>query len=119
MQTDNRFLDDLAKLANSALGTLQGVREEIEVLIRQRVERLISDLDLIGREEFEAVQAMAAKARAENEALGKRIAKLEGGAKRKSGARTTAKTTAKTTARKKPAAPGKKKPGGGRTAKKG
>ena len=111
MQTDNRFLDDLAKLANSALGTLQGVREEIEVLIRQRVERLIADLDLISREEFDAVRAMAAKARAENEALGKRIAKLEGGAKRKGGA--------KTAARKKAAASGKKKPGGARAAKKG
>lgn len=111
MQTDNRFLDDLAKLANSALGTLQGVREEIEVLIRQRVERLIADLDLISREEFEAVRAMAAKARAENEALGKRIATLEGAARRKSGARTTA--------RKKSAASGKKKPGGAGAAKKG
>lgn len=77
MQTDNRFLDDLAKLANSALGTLQGVREEIEVMVRQRVERLVSDLDLVPREEFDAVREMAVRAREENETLAKRVADLE------------------------------------------
>ena len=110
MQTDNRFLDDLAKLANSALGTLQGVREEIETLVRQRVERLVADLDLVPREEFDAVRAMAVKARKENEALAKRIAKLEAAAKA-GGTKTTAGAgkKVKSPAKKRAKSPPKKK----------
>lgn len=78
MQTDNRFIDDMAKLATSALGTLQGVKDEVETQVRQRFERMLVDMDLVTREEFEAVEAMAAKARAENEALAARLAALEG-----------------------------------------
>lgn len=77
MQTQNRLFDDLARAASGALGTLSGLKQEIEALVRQRVERLLSDMDLVRREEFDAVQAMAAKARAENEALSARIEALE------------------------------------------
>lgn len=77
MQTQNRLFDDLARAASGALGTLSGLKHEIEALVRQRVERLLSDMDLVRRDEFDAVQAMAAKARAENEALGRRIEALE------------------------------------------
>ena len=77
MQTDNKILDDLAKLATSAAGMAQSAREEMEALFRQRLERAIADLDVVTREEFEVVKEMAAKARAENEALEARIAALE------------------------------------------
>ncbi|MGE4220140.1 MAG: accessory factor UbiK family protein [Alphaproteobacteria bacterium] len=81
MQTSNRILDDLARVAGGALGTLNGVRAEIESLVRQRLERALANMDLVPREEFEAVKAMAAKAREENEALARRIAALEAAAK--------------------------------------
>jgi len=77
MQTDNRLLDDLARVAGGAMGALSGVRTEVEELVRQRLERLLSDMDLVPREEFEAVQAMAEKARLEQEGLEKRVAALE------------------------------------------
>ena len=77
MQVDNRFLDDLARVANGAVGALSGVREEVEVMVRQRAERLLADMDLVTREEFEAVKAVAAKARLEQEALEDRVATLE------------------------------------------
>jgi len=102
MQTENPILDDLAKLANDALGTLQGMKTELEALIRQRFERMISDLDLVGRDEFEAVREMAARARAENEALKKRVAALEKalGKTKTAPKRTTRKAgTAKSTAK--------------------
>ncbi|MGH6912174.1 MAG: accessory factor UbiK family protein [Geminicoccales bacterium] len=75
MQTENRLLDDLARMANGALNTLSGLREEIENRVRERVERLLADMDMVPREEFEAVKAMAQKARAE---LTARLAELEG-----------------------------------------
>ena len=77
MQADNRFLDDLARVANGAVGALSGVREEVEAMVRQRAERLLADMDLVTREEFEAVKAVAAKARLEQEALEDRVATLE------------------------------------------
>ena len=77
MQVDNRFLDDLARVANGAVGALSGVREEVEAMVRQRAERLLADMDLVSREEFEAVKAVAAKARLEQEALEDRVATLE------------------------------------------
>jgi BMFP domain-containing protein YqiC len=76
-QYDNRLLDDVAKLFTSAAGAAQGVRQEIEAIVKGQAERLISDLDLVSREEFEAVQAMAAKAREENEDLKARLEVLE------------------------------------------
>jgi BMFP domain-containing protein YqiC len=77
MQTSNRFFDDLAKVASGAASTVVGVRQEIEALVRQRVERLVADFDLVRRDEFEAVKAMAANARAEQERLERRLADLE------------------------------------------
>jgi BMFP domain-containing protein YqiC len=77
MQTENRLLDDLARLATGAMGALQGVRHEADGVVRQLVERFVADMQLVPREEFEAVKAMAAKARAENEALAERLAALE------------------------------------------
>ncbi|MCZ6509508.1 MAG: accessory factor UbiK family protein [Alphaproteobacteria bacterium] len=77
MQTRNRLLDDLARVANGAVGVATGMREEIEALVQQRVERVLGRLNLVTREEFEAVKAMAARARSEQEVLKKRIHDLE------------------------------------------
>lgn len=77
MQTENRLLDDLAKLMTNAAGAAQGVKSELDTLFRQRAERLMTDLDLVSRDEFDAVQAMAAEARAENARLEARLADLE------------------------------------------
>lgn len=82
MQTQSRLFDDLARVAGGALGALSGVREEIELLVRGRLESLLADMDLVSREEFEAVKAMAAEARAENERLAARLAALENGAEK-------------------------------------
>ncbi|MDH3659896.1 MAG: accessory factor UbiK family protein [Alphaproteobacteria bacterium] len=107
MQTDNRLFDDLAKVANGALHTMSGVRDEFENRIRERVERWLGEMDMVPREEFDAIKAVAQAARAEQEALTarvealeKRISTLEGArtaTKRTSAARS--KTTAKTGAR--------------------
>ncbi len=77
MQSQNRILDDLAKLLTSAAGAAQGVRKEIETLVRQQAERWLLELDLVPREEFEAVREMAVLAREENAALEKRVSELE------------------------------------------
>lgn len=77
MQVDNRLLDDLARLASGALGSLAGLKGEIDALVRQRLERLLADMELVNREEFEAVKAVAANARMAQEALETRVAKLE------------------------------------------
>ena len=77
MQTSNRLLDDLAKVASGAASTFAGIKDEINGLIRQQLERLLADLDLVSREEFEAVKATATNARAEQEKLEKRLARLE------------------------------------------
>ena len=77
MQSNNRFLDDLARVASGAASALVGVRQELDAMIRQRFERLISDMDLVTRDEFEAVKAMAANARAEQEILARRLMVLE------------------------------------------
>ncbi|HTZ76697.1 MAG TPA: accessory factor UbiK family protein [Stellaceae bacterium] len=77
MQSDNRFLDDLARVASGALGALTGVREEVEARLRDQFQRILDRMDLVRRDEFEAVQAMAAKARAEQEHLAERVAALE------------------------------------------
>lgn len=77
MQSSNRFLDDLAKVASGAASAVAGMREEIEGLVRQRVERLISDLDLVSRDEFDVAKAMAARAREEQERLEQRVRALE------------------------------------------
>ncbi len=77
MQTQNRFFDDMARVAAGAMGALSGVRGEIEARFRDQLERILAGMDLVSREEFEAVKAMAAKAREEQEVLLQRIAELE------------------------------------------
>jgi BMFP domain-containing protein YqiC len=72
-----RILDDLARLVTDAAGVAQGVRREAETLARAQLDRLIATMDLVSREEFEAVREMAALAREENEMLQKRIVALE------------------------------------------
>jgi BMFP domain-containing protein YqiC len=79
MQTQNRLLDDLARVATSALGVAAGMREELEARLRDQFERILSNMDLVTREEFDAVKAMAAKARAEQEDLAARLVALEAG----------------------------------------
>jgi BMFP domain-containing protein YqiC len=76
-QTSNRFFDEVARLMNDAAGVAQGVRREFETLIRGQAERVLNDLDVVKREEFEAVKEMARLAREENSALKARIAALE------------------------------------------
>jgi len=76
-QTSNRFFDEVARLMNDAAGVAQGVKREFDTMFRSQAERWMRDLDLVKREEFEAVQDMARLAREENEALKARIAALE------------------------------------------
>jgi BMFP domain-containing protein YqiC len=75
--TSSRFFDELAKLMSNAAGTAQGVRREIDLVVKAQVERVLGDLQVVQREEFDAVREMAARAREENEQLKARIASLE------------------------------------------
>ena len=104
MQTQNKLLDDLARVASGAIGVAAGMREEVEARLRDQFERVLGRMDLVTREEFEAVRAMAIKAREEQEILSERVAALEAALE------TTPKGAAKggTKARKTAAAP---KPG--------
>ena len=77
-QTNNRIFDEMARLMNDAAGVAQGVRAEFDTLFRSQAERMLRDLDVVQREEFEAVKEMARLAREENEALKGRIEALEG-----------------------------------------
>jgi len=77
VQTTNRFFDEVARLMNDAAGVAQGVRREFETLFRSQAERILRDLDVVKREDFEAVKDMARLAREENEALKARITALE------------------------------------------
>jgi hypothetical protein len=77
MQTQNPFLDDLAKMAQGLVGGLSGLKHEIDTRVREQFERILGRMDLVTREEFEVVKAMAAKARAEQEAMAARLAALE------------------------------------------
>jgi BMFP domain-containing protein YqiC len=77
MQTQNRILDDLAKMAAGAMSGLSGLRQEIEMRAREQIERILARMDLVKRDEFEAVKAVAAKAREEQELLTERLAELE------------------------------------------
>ncbi|NOU05618.1 MAG: accessory factor UbiK family protein [Hyphomicrobiaceae bacterium] len=76
-QSSNRILDDFARLMTDAAGAADGVRREVETLMRAQGERVLGSMDLVQREEFEAVKAMAQRAREENDALKARIATLE------------------------------------------
>jgi BMFP domain-containing protein YqiC len=77
MESGNRLFDDLAKVASGALGTLTGLKAEIETRIHEQVEAMLGRMNLVRREEFDAVQAMAAKARLEQETQAARLAALE------------------------------------------
>jgi len=77
MQSQNRFFDDLARVAAGAMGTLSGLRSEVETRVREQLERVLAGMDLVSRDEFEAVKAMAAKARSEQDDLQRRLARLE------------------------------------------
>ncbi|HEV8029569.1 MAG TPA: accessory factor UbiK family protein [Stellaceae bacterium] len=77
MQSQNRIFDDIARVAAGAVGALSGVRGEVEARLRDQLERVLAGMDLVSREEFEAVKAMAAKAREEQELLLRRIESLE------------------------------------------
>jgi len=87
-QGPNRLFDEFAKLMTDAAGTAQGLRREIETAFKSQAERFLNEMDLVKREDFEAVKEMAALARSENEALKARLDELEarlgagGGAKR-------------------------------------
>ena len=76
-QTSNRFFDEIGRLMNDAAGAAQGVKREVDAVVRNQTERILRDLDLVKREEFDAVKDMARLAREENEALKGRIAALE------------------------------------------
>jgi BMFP domain-containing protein YqiC len=76
-QTSNRLFDELARLMTDAANVAQGVRREASTAFRSQADRLITDLDLVRREDFDAVKEMASRARAENERLAERVAVLE------------------------------------------
>jgi BMFP domain-containing protein YqiC len=76
-QTNNRFLEEIAKLMTDAAGAAQGMRRDFETMMRAQGERILRDMDVVQREEFEAVKEMAVKAREENERLAARVAALE------------------------------------------
>ena len=77
MQTRNKFLDDISQLMTNAMGVAQGAKTEAETAMKSLVDRWMADRDFVTREEFDAVRAMAQKAREENEALSARLAALE------------------------------------------
>ena len=106
MQTNSRVLDDLVKVANSALGAVSGVKGEVETALRQQFEKVLMGMDVVSREEFEVVEAMAAKARAENATLEARLDALE--AKVTARARPAKPKTTRKPARKTPSGTAKK-----------
>jgi BMFP domain-containing protein YqiC len=79
MQSRNKLFDDMSQLMTNAMGVAQGAREEAETAFKSMIDRWLADRDFVTREEFDAVRAMAQKAREENEALKARIAALEAG----------------------------------------
>ena len=83
MQTSNRILDDMAKVASGAVSAVTGLKGDAEGVLRRQMEKLLADMDLVTREEFDAVKAMAANARAEQEKLQTRVDALEGQLKAK------------------------------------
>ena len=76
-QTSNRFFDEMARLMNDAAGVASGVRREFDTVLRNQADRVLRELDVVKREEFEVIKDMARLAREENEALKARIAALE------------------------------------------
>jgi BMFP domain-containing protein YqiC len=82
MQTTNKIFEDISQLMTNAMGVAQGAKTEAETAMKGWVDRWLADRNFVTREEFDAVRAMAAKAREENEALSARIAALEAAAKK-------------------------------------
>jgi BMFP domain-containing protein YqiC len=76
-QTNNRLLDEMARLMNDAAGVAEGARREVQTFMRSQAERILRDMDVVTREEHEAVKEMAARAREENERLSARLAEVE------------------------------------------
>ncbi len=83
MQSQNRIFDDLVKMMNGAAGTFAGMGREAEGSLREKMREWVGGMDMIGRDEFDAVKAMAVAARDENEVLRKRVSALEAAAKPK------------------------------------
>ena len=77
MQTQSSVFDDLARLMTGAMGMAQGVGEEAKGFMRAQADRFVAEMDLVGRDEFEAIKHLASQARAEAEALRERVAALE------------------------------------------
>ena len=76
-QTSSRLFDEFAKLMTDAAGVAQGVRREVDTVVKAQAERILGEMDLVRREDFEVVREMAAKAREENDRLAERVARLE------------------------------------------
>jgi BMFP domain-containing protein YqiC len=115
MQTDNKFMDDMARMMSSAMGAAGSMKDEMEARTRQHMESFFTRMDFVRREEFEVVRDMAALARQDNERLAAKVAELEAklgnadkpaAAKKKAAAKksTEAKAAPKKAAAKKPAA---------------
>jgi BMFP domain-containing protein YqiC len=83
MQTRNKIMEDISQLMTNAMGVAQGAKDEAETAMKSMMDRWLADRDFVTREEFDAVRAMAQKAREENEALKARIETLEAGKAKK------------------------------------
>ena len=103
MKTENRFFDEMAKMATGAVGAFAGVREQIQAEIKSQINRFIVEMDFVPREDFEIVEAMAREARLENKKLAGRLDALEGRTGSKTAKPSAAKKAApkKTTSKKK------------------
>ncbi len=103
-QTSSRFFDEIARLMTDAAGVANGVRKEVDSVVRNQAEKVLNELDVVSREEFDAVKEMAQKARMENEVLAKRIAELEAAASTKPSPAPKKRAPAKKPTARKPAA---------------
>ena len=110
MQSENRIFDDFAKMINGIAGTVAGAGREAEAAMRERAKEFVGRMDFVSREEFEAVKEMAAKARAEAEALKARLDRLEGAAKPAAAKSAAAPKAAAKPATKPAAKPAARKP---------
>lgn len=110
MQTRSRVFDDLAKVAGGAVSALSGIKAEIEAVVRQQIERLLVDADMVPRDEFDAVKALASNARKEQEILEKRVRQLE----RKLGVKAPGNSPGNSPGKSPGKPPGKSRPAGGK-----